>query len=364
MNSLLNEGIATKVKTRREGEFGGSLKAHDMNVRSKIMFWIAPVLLLSALIVLYFEHASPSPLLKIENLLVRVLKEGTPYALLAMGGGLVLATGGVDISVAGMATLSGVIFAALTQYHVPWVISSFLATIIGCTSGLLLGHLVHKNAPPLLTSWAFGTIWFITSLWFAAAGVVRSNASSVLLGSSTSPDFWHITGTGIKLSGFFLIALISILSFSNLPRRACAIGANRDSAIYAGIRTGSVLRRCYAINGAFASLAGVFSALLTNGASTTDQIGRELISISIAVLGGTVMSGGYLCLPSIVAAAMFWVAASTIVNGLDLVLLKEHQQHAVNAIFALIFIAIVVPLGRHLSAETRTIHTEQKAQES
>lgn len=289
-----------------------------------------------------------------------MLKEGTPLALLAMGEGLVLATGGVDISIAGVATASGVIFATCTQAGFPLIPAGLVALCFAAMSGLLLGQCVNKHAPPMVMSWAFGVVWLIASLAFSRAQIVLSDTTGVPLSFTTSPDLWHFGNRGFIMSLMLLATLNGILPNSNLPRQACAVGANRDSAVYAGLRVGGILRTCYTASALFAGMAGILWCLISGSATTTDHVGRELTAVAIAVLGGTVMSGGYLCFLSIMCAAFFWTVCQTLIVGMDLSYLGQYQQHAANGLFALILILILLPLGGRLSAATRTIHTEQK----
>lgn len=345
------------------------LRIKSLPDHPRTMFVIAPILLVICWTALFFLHQSPDLLYRCSTILERTVKEGTPFALLAIGAGIVLSTGGVDISTAGVATVGGVIFAALTQLHIPILLCLAAALLVGVISGALLGYGVHKNLPGLILSWAIGALWLIGSLVFAdtfsgKASTIESTTSRVELGFPVASDYWEVFNGGFRMAIFCLSIVVIGISVTNLPRRTRAVGANRDSAIYAGIRSRNIYLAAYGVSGVLSAAGGVFWVLLNGGAQTSNFVGYELIAIAIAILGGTVMTGGYLSLPSIVAAAFFWVALRTTVEGANLAAVSQTlQNHVANGLFAAIFVVLLLPLGKRLSGPTQTISAEPKVQE-
>ncbi len=341
------------------------VKGHISSVlnRPSAMFWIAPFLLAVVAVVYVNRYEAPGLIPATHSLIVRVIKEGTPLALIAMGTALVLSTGGVDISTAGVATAGGIIFAATSQLGSPQILCFVAALLFGVLSGLGLGWGVYRNLPPLILSWALGALWFVVSLVFADSGLVKGTTSGVWLDFVPPADYWDFGGGGFTKSILALSLTVFLIGLTNLPRRARAVGANRDSAIYAGIKTRGVYLATYSLSGALSALAGSLWALLNTGAPTVEHAGKELVAIAIAILGGTVMTGGYLFLPSVIAAAFFWICLQTIVLGSDLSIFQEFQQQVANGLFAILFILLLLPLGRRLSGPTQTINAEQKVTE-
>jgi len=321
-----------------------------------------------SIIALVIEHNGPSIAVSLQQLLPNIVKEGTPLALMGIGVGLVLSTGGVDISTAGVATMAGVVFAAFTQLGWHPILAAVPAMLIGLFSGVALGVAVNRRAPPLIMSWAFGALWLTAAIVFAESGAefgwLVGTTSRVNLGTPPSREFWGLFGGGPGICMALLFLTVSLIGLSNLPRRARAVGADADSAVYAGIRPKTVLVQSYAISGVLAAIAGVLWALVNAGGQTTDHSGRELIAVSIAVLGGTAMSGGYLSLPSVASAGLFWVSSLTLLKGMDYMILGNQQQRAPFALFALLLIATTLLLGDRLGGATRTIHADYKIKES
>src|SRR5690606_28133722 len=152
----------------------------------------------------------------------------------------------------------------------------------------------HRNLPPLILSWALGALWITLGLVFADLNLVRRTTSSVALGLVPPDNYFRVGSAGFNTFLTTVPVAVLAISLTNLPRRAMAVGANRDSATYAGIRTRNTYLLCYSLSGALAASGGVFWALLSTSGQTAELAGRELTAIAVAILGGTVMSGGYL----------------------------------------------------------------------
>lgn len=326
--------------------------------RPSVMYWIAPGLLVLTLTGLMLFNEHPTLALAAESISTRMLKEGIPLALLAIGAALVLSTGGVDISIAGVATAGGVAFATVWQLSASPYVAVACSLMVGGISGWCLGLLVNRNLPSLIVSWSIGALWIIVALLVAESGIVSGSTTGVTLPVSVPPNYWRLGGGGLRIGVAALAVVILGVSFTNLPRKAKAIGANRDSAIYAGIRVKRTLTTVYALCGALAAMAGILLALVNNGARVTELAGLELTAIAVAILGGTVMTGGYLFLPSVAAAALFWTALQLGVQAAPLSFLDDKQHYAASGLFALIVLAVLLPLGRRLSGPTQTISAE------
>lgn len=324
----------------------------------KVMFLIAPTLLGLSIIVLIGGTQHETFLAAAQSIVPRIIKDGTPLALLAIGAGLVLSTGGVDISTAGVATVGGVVFAGAVQLGAPLWGGLVAGLLVGAVSGTLLGYIVVRfHAPSLIASWAVGALWSVCALLLAGTA---GNISFVKIGVEFPSNWWSWNGPGTYTSVITLFLTIYFLNIANIPLRARATGADHDSAVYAGIPTKRIVLYCYACSGVAAALAGCMWAVINRGASTTDLFGRELVAIAVAVLGGTVMSGGYLSLGSIASAAYFWQVTNLFVLSRNLTQFRQKQAYIASALFALLFLALMIPLGRRLSGHTRSVHIEQK----
>jgi ribose transport system permease protein len=358
-DTLITYGAPKVQLTRRD-------RIRKVLSRPRVMFWIAPTIFVIVFSFAVYQHRNADFWFRITSVFEMTVKECTPLALMAIGAGLVLSTGGVDLSSSGTATLAGIIFASAMQLSYSPSIAILLGLGMGALSGLLLSIMVNRSAPALIASWAIGSLWLILGLIIAKRGPlgITSSTSGVSFSvAGTWLDVGLSRGSGIYLCLILLTVVATILVLSNIAPRACAVGANRDSAIYAGIRTRSLVRACYITSGCLSSAAGMMWALLVQSGTTLDLVGRELSAIAVAVLGGTVMTGGYLFIPSIIAAAGVWTLLFNWSQTQDLSTFETYQQHAANSLFAIFILLISYVAGGRLSGVTQTIIRDRVAEE-
>jgi ribose transport system permease protein len=328
------------------------------------MYLVAPVLLLAFFVALLFMHRSGFSLQAISDILVRVVKEGSPFALVACGASLVIAAGSIDLSIVGTIAVSGAIFAALTQLGLHPLVASLACIGWGIGSGTLLGWVITTTkCPALIMSWSVGVLGVLSAVLFGGSGLVRGTPSSIPLGFVTSADFWSIPSTGFLTAVATIAVAVLILNWSNFPTFCCAVGADRKAALYAGLDTKKIQTSAFALNGLLCATAGILWALLSNSAVGAEHVGKELIAIAIAVLGGTSLSGGYLSLWSVVASAFFWSEAKTFVDSLDLGIVGNLQSEAASGIFAVVLIGVVLGFSRNLSSYEGSVLYQQNSEE-
>nr|VFJ47612.1 MAG: Ribose/xylose/arabinose/galactoside ABC-type transport system, permease component [Candidatus Kentron sp. FM]VFJ52419.1 MAG: Ribose/xylose/arabinose/galactoside ABC-type transport system, permease component [Candidatus Kentron sp. FM]VFK07704.1 MAG: Ribose/xylose/arabinose/galactoside ABC-type transport system, permease component [Candidatus Kentron sp. FM] len=292
--------------------------------------------------------------------LANFMKEAVPLLLLAWGAGLVLATGRVDISLAGIATLSGVLFAALSYTFL--YLGIVVALFVGCIFGLVNGWLVsRRDAPSLLVTWAVGVL--TSSLAGVAAYLFYENGwpgsiSSISVSWNTLEKPFHILGGGYFYLFFGIaVAIGTYLFVSRLGALARVVGANSLSAKYAGFGVERIIFLVYGIAGLGAATAGCLYTTVYGAANSTGMFGMEMIAIAIAVLGGTVMSGGYFSALGILTALTFWTLLDNLIKGESLGVGLQEGRLTVTLI-AIIVIVVAWILGPSMSGTTRTIQID------
>ena len=340
---------------------------------------IAPVLLLVVFGLAIAMHPPSRDTLDYTlDLLRSMLKDGTARALLATGAGLVLASAGVDLSVVGVAVMSGVLFALGVRLFelAPadiMLLACLITTcvLIGSGVGAFNGWTVARfKAPALIVTWGIGAIVLIIAVGLAElmprisslSGLMNADASGIPIANELA-DLTSDSKLLALLASALFIGIPIFLSAFNIGRNARAVGAHRISAMYAGIRVRKTLLATYAASGAFAAGAGVWLALLEGKAMTASYAGLELSAIAIAVRGGTAMSGGYFSPVPIVCAAYFWSVMLSLLQGPDVPtgsLNTTLQAKAAEALFALALILVSIALGRRLSGDTVTINIHSR----
>jgi ribose transport system permease protein len=218
------------------------------------------------------------------------------YGVFSIGIGIVIITGGIDLSVGSIFALLGVLLSMmLTEWGWAAGMAVLVVVSIAMALGFLHGVLVTRLSlqPFIVTLCGLlfyrGLARFIandeTKGFGSAAGfeVLRDVATASLLGIPTP---------------FLLLVVISavmwvVLHRSVYGRYLFAVGRNEEASRYSGINSRRIITGAYVISGALAGLAAIIFAFYTNSISPSSHGNFfELYGIAAAVLGGCSLRGG------------------------------------------------------------------------
>jgi ribose transport system permease protein len=218
------------------------------------------------------------------------------YGIFSIGLGIVIITGGIDLSVGSVFALLGVLLSIfLVEWHIPAAIAVLLvigiATALGLTSGLLITKI--KIQPFIVT--LCGLLFY--------RGLARFIASDETKGFGSAQGFETLqaaaTGNLVGIPTPFIILIVVsvvmwvVLHRSIYGRYLFAVGRNEIAARYSGINADVVTATAYVLCGALAGVAGILLAFYTNSISPSSHGNfYELYGIAAAVLGGCSLRGG------------------------------------------------------------------------
>ncbi len=217
-------------------------------------------------------------------------------SLLSLGQTLVIATRGIDLSVAPVLGLTALVTGLLAQnYGLPLEGAVAIALVIGLVLGALNGLLVARLAiPPIITT--LGTYSLYSGLMFLC-----SNGTQV----DAVPHAYAVLGNGmlsaavpvplpVLVLAAILFATWVMLEHTRFGRAVLAIGNNEAAAYNAGIAITATKIGAYTLSGLFAAAAGLMFVCYTGSATVTTGTGdhMELQSIAVALIGGAAISGG------------------------------------------------------------------------
>jgi galactofuranose transport system permease protein len=277
------------------------------------------------------------------------LRYNAMFALIALGMCFVIITGGIDLSVGGVAALSSVVAAHLSGYGiVPGVLG-------GIATGLAVGLL---NA---LIITRLGILPFIATL----ATMLATYGAALLLGNNQSVSVSYETdftwfGQGDFL-GFpvpaWVAAIIYLLGWlllehSATGRRVLAVGGGEDSARLMGLQVDRLKAGVYIGSGGLGGLAGVILAAQFGAGQPTEGVGWELFAIASVVVGGTLLSGGVGSVGATLAGTLLLGTVFNILNfenGMGWISLSAYWQSVIRGGFLL----LVVILQSRLTARHR-----------
>lgn len=281
------------------------------------------------------------------------------FAILALAMTIVMLTGGIDLSVIGIANFSAIIVALfLTQVVGPqaaengvlWVsIAVLLACVVGGLAGLMNGVLVAGlGLPPILATLGSGLI-------FTGLGVALTGGSAVM--GLPSEMAW--IGNG-RLWGFpvplIIFAALAGAMWFTLARTAFGLkvrlyGANPLAARFAALDINAMLLKVYIIAGVLAAIAGLLIMSRANSAKFDYGSSYLLLAILIAVLGGVNPYGGYGKIVGVVLAVLSMQFLSSGLNMLGV------SNFARELIWGSLLIAVLVinssPFWQMLPARVR-----------
>lgn len=298
-----------------------------------------------------------------------LVRYGVVTCLLALGAALVITSGYVDLSTAGLATISS-IASVLTYYYLSPVNPALAlggAFIVGfiCAvfNGLLVWYcVIVRSAPSLILTWALSGAYFVGAVLLTNLAPTRLLSTVQGIKVPIPSDFWHLFHTGFNSSLIVVLASIVVLYAVGLPRAASAIGANENSAAYAGVRKNLTMCQVFITNSLLAFFAGLFETASIAQASTVDLFGSELRAIAVAVLGGTVMTGGKIQLLAVAAAALFWSMTAHIAQILPNIFpgLGRYQAEIASLLFVLVLGMVVVLFGPWLGTKIPKVYARKE----
>jgi ribose transport system permease protein len=218
------------------------------------------------------------------------------FGVFSLGLGLVIITGGVDLSVGSMFALCGVLLSmALTEWHWPWPLAAAFVIVVPMLLGWAHGWLITRmNIQPFIVTLC-GLLLYRGLARFIAADSTKGFGDAA--GFETLRDLAHGKVAGLPMPFAILIVLSVVLWFvlhrSVFGRYLMAVGRNEQAARFSGINTRRVVASTYMLMGFLAGVAGILFAFYTNSISPSNHGNFfELYGIAAAVLGGCSLRGG------------------------------------------------------------------------
>jgi ribose transport system permease protein len=251
---------------------------------------LVPLLVLLGLLVVVLERVQPG--IVNPGWISNTIRFAIPLAILAACQTLAMLTGGIDLSVATVASMAAYVMATQVSdqgWFVAILIALALAALVGLVNGIGVGIFrVH----PLIMTLSMGLVVF---------GLVNIYARLNITGGTRVPEEISFLGSQ-GLFGFLPVSLILFIPLAALVlvglrrfgygRLLFAVGDNPVAARLAGVRVWQVHLVLYVISGFLAGLAGlIFAGVI--GSATGRLVDPYLLpSVAAAVIGGTSIFGG------------------------------------------------------------------------
>jgi ribose transport system permease protein len=326
----------TELGSRRRGGFRPSrraLRGYGIELLRTYGIVLAFAVLVAAV------AAQNSVFISRENLL-NISSQWAPAGVMAAGLTFVLIAGGIDLSIGANFNLCAVLAAAIGQHHDPGL--AFIAAIgLGTGIGLVNALIVTIT----------GIDSFIATLGVAFA---LASISQILTGNvpyyveredflSLGAGDWHtIPYPGMVMFGFFIV-LGLVLARGVFGQKVYAVGGNREASRLAGLRVPMVYGGTFVLMGFCCGVAGILSASQLGSAQYNIDPGILFDVITMVVLGGTSLLGGY---GAMWRTAIGWAFIASIGNSFNILNVNSSYQNLVKGLVLIGALAIDVYVRR------------------
>lgn len=268
------------------------------------------------------------------------LRYNAMFALIALGMCFVIITGGIDLSVGGVAALASVVSAFASPYG--WAGGVAAGMAAGLAFGVLNGVMITQmRIQP-----------FIATL----AAMLASYGSALLLADNQSVSVSYDTAFTMigqdDILGFPIPAWVALFAYvlgwiflERLPagRHVLAVGDGEATASLMGLKVRRTIFSVYAVSGLLAGLAGTVLAAQFGAGQPTEGVGWELFAIASVVVGGTLLSGGAGSVGATLAGVLLLGMVFNVLNfenGLGWISLSAYWQSVIRGLFLLVVVIL------------------------
>jgi ribose transport system permease protein len=266
-----------------------------------------------------------------------VLWQVTAIGIIAIGQTFVILTGGIDLSVGGIAALSAMVGGLLMTLNggeniaLGLIGTLVIGLLVGAANGLIISY--GRLAPFIVT---LGMLSITNSLTY-----VISDAKSIV----GLPDAYRLWGRGepfgipLYLITFIVLFVLGqiFLTRTKPGRFIYAIGSNEEAARLSGVNVRAYKTLAYAITGVLCAIAALILSGKLGAIDPDTGTGLELRTIAAVVIGGTSLFGGK---GSLVGTLIGVFLIGILNNGLNLLRVNAFWQG--TAVGVVIILSVLI----------------------
>jgi ribose transport system permease protein len=269
-----------------------------------------------------------------------VLRAAVPLAILGACQTVTMLTGGIDLSVAAVASMSGFVVASLTSGPgtlTGIVVALVAAALAGLVTGIGVG--VFRVHPLIMTLGMSLVVLGMANFWQLQTIQTQVGVAPELrwLGSDAFAGV-----VPYSLLVFVPLTLLIVLGLrrTGYGRMLFAIGDNPTAARLSGARSWQILVVLYIISALMAAIAGFLFSGYTNVASVSLVDSSLLPSVAAAVIGGTSIMGGRGGFGGTIVGALILTVISSLLSSLG------YPEAVRQVLFGAIIVAVAAAYTR------------------
>ena len=235
-----------------------------------------------------------------------ILNANAALLIVSCGMSLVMITGGIDISVGGVAALVSMCCAVYLDHKGGNIFVSILIAVgIGLAFGLVQGFLIaYLDVQPFIVTlagmfFARGMTTIVNTNPFNVANekfvALKDTRIVVPFMGSTNRLGKYVDAyiqIGVVVAILVVILMYFMLKWTKQGRNFYAVGGNSQSALMLGINVKKTKFISYVISGLLAGIGGYVYFLYVGSGSASHASGMEMNAIASSIIGGTMLTGG------------------------------------------------------------------------
>lgn len=237
---------------------------------------------------------------------LNILNANAALIIVSCGMSMVMITGGIDISVGGVAALVSMCCAVYLDFHNGNVfVAMLIAILIGLAFGLVQGFLVaYLDIQPFIVSlagmfFARGMTTIVNTNPFNVANeafVALKETRIIIPGLGSVNKLGKYVDAyieiGVVVALLVVVILFCALRWTKLGRSFYAVGGNRQSALMLGINVKRTRFLSHLFCGLLAGIGGFVYFMHVGSGSASHASGMEMNAIASSIIGGTMLTGG------------------------------------------------------------------------
>jgi len=268
--------------------------------------------------------------------ITNLLSQLIPLSILAIAQTLVILSGGIDLSLGSMISLTTVLAGKLMDTDSPLQIAFALLAIFGAMGlcGFLNGAGSNfLRVPPLITTLCMSTVLNGVALLImpVAGGSVNKAFSRFVV------QKWDILSMPVVILAIVYAMIHYVLYRTRTGTHIYAIGRSRAISKSMGVAVKSVSIRVYAMAALLAAVAGILLASRMRIGDPLTGANYAMDSITAAAIGGTALSGGVGLISGSVAGAFL---VGMLANAMNMIGVDQFYQYVVKG--SLLVVAMII----------------------
>ena len=212
------------------------------------------------------------------------------YAMLGIATTIVFISGGFDLTIGAVMSLSGALAGTLYAAGIPFYLVIIIALISGALVGIINGYfVVNLNLSPFIVTLA--TMSIVQSIVY---GILKGNVITTLPDGFLNLGYVYLLKLPLLFVFMIVIAVLSSLMMTRsvLGRKIFAVGGNEKTAFISGINVRRIKYCVYILSGILSATAGLMFTVRIRAVIPDAGLNAPLEVITAVLIGGTTIYGG------------------------------------------------------------------------